>query len=231
MGEFGGFQIAYRKGTVDEEVLGRDDIFFSDVPEYEPGPDHVILDIGAHIGSFCLLAASKVPQGKVYAVEACGETFNYLTINIALNHMQNVESSQIALAGSEGTTTLYYDEGNWGHSITKKLSSRGEEVSTKTLAGYMAENGIERCNFAKLNVEGAEFPILLNASAETLSRIDLMLIHYHVDLVNGFGLDDLLDHLHQSGFETRVPDRLNVRGEIIATRIGDPEGRREGQSA
>jgi FkbM family methyltransferase len=219
IGEFGGFVVAFRQGTVDEEVVRRHDIFFAGVPEYDPEPDHVIIDVGAHIGTFSMLAASKVPRGRVYAVEASRETFNYLTINIALNHLRNIEASHLALAGGEGRTVLYYDERNWGHSITKRLSSRGEEVQTKTLAGYMAEHGIERCDFIKFNCEGAEFPILLNTSAQVLERINLMFIHYHCDLAQEYDLDTLLSHLRESGFVTHVPNPTMGRGRIIARRV------------
>lgn len=219
IGEFGGFVVAYRAGTADEEVVRRKDIFFSAVPEYTPEPDHVIMDVGAHIGTFSMLAGSKVPRGRVYALEASKEAFNYLTINIALNQLRNVQATLVALAGGQGRTVLYYDEGNWGHSITKRFSSRGEEVQTNTLAGYMAEHGIERCNFIKFNCEGAEFPILLNTSAQVLGRINLMFIHYHCDLAQEYYLHSLMTHLRESGFVTRVTNSTEGRGRIIATRV------------
>src|SRR6266581_833576 len=57
IGSFGGFEIAYRKNTADESVIAdsfENDIFFSGVPEYQPEEGHVIIDIGAHIGTFSL---------------------------------------------------------------------------------------------------------------------------------------------------------------------------------
>jgi hypothetical protein len=72
-GSFGGFEVAYRSRTTDEDVIAHSfdhDIFFTGVPEYRPAEDHTIIDVGAHIGIFSLLAASKVPRGKVYAIEA-----------------------------------------------------------------------------------------------------------------------------------------------------------------
>lgn len=78
---FVGFNIAYRKNTADEAVISDsfdNDIIFSGVPEYQPDAGHVIIDIGAHIGTFSLLASSKVGHGKVYAIEACEDSFNFL---------------------------------------------------------------------------------------------------------------------------------------------------------
>ena len=59
---FGPFEVAFRRRTSDEEVVRHsfdDDIFFSNVSDYAPESDHIIIDVGAHIGTFSLLAASK----------------------------------------------------------------------------------------------------------------------------------------------------------------------------
>lgn len=84
---FGEFSIAYRQGTADEKVISHsfdNDIFFPGVSEYQPTPGDVVIDVGAHIGTFSMLAASKVPAGLVYAIEASSETFSYLRINASL---------------------------------------------------------------------------------------------------------------------------------------------------
>src|SRR5262249_36312649 len=52
---FEDFDVAYRAGTSDEEVLRAsfaNDIFFTAVPEYRPSPNDTIIDVGAHIGTF-----------------------------------------------------------------------------------------------------------------------------------------------------------------------------------
>src|SRR5712691_311346 len=124
---FGSFQVAYRQGTADESVLKDSfshDIFFSGVPEYQPAETDVIVDIGAHIGTFAVLAASKVPRGTVYAIEACEDTFNFLRINAALNRLENLSPHHLALSDRQGTCRLYCDTGNWGHSVVSQLSDR-----------------------------------------------------------------------------------------------------------
>lgn len=218
---FGPFDMAYRVGTVDEAVLTdsfENDIFFRGVPEYRPLATDIILDVGAHIGTFAVLAAAQAPQGKVYAVEACKDTFNYLRINVALNGLTNVQTSHLALSDREGKTTLHYDDGNWGHSIVKKLSRHGEIVTTDTLANFMHQNGIEKCDFAKFNCEGAEFPILLASSPETIARFKMMLVLYHCDLATGHSYQELLRHFDVSGFDTTLRNQSDQRGWIIATR-------------
>jgi FkbM family methyltransferase len=218
---FGGFEIAYRKNTTDEAVLGHsfdNDIFFSGVPEYQPEEGHVIIDIGAHIGTFSLLSSSKVGCGKVYAVEASEDSFNLLRINVALNQCANISVHHLAMADEEGTCTLYHAIGNWGHSTVRKLSKYSETVESCTLSAFLEKNRINKCHFIKLNCEGAEFPILLSTPETILQRIGAILVLYHCDLWRDNTEADLISHLESSGFNCVIRNRTEKRGWIIATK-------------
>jgi FkbM family methyltransferase len=215
-----GFTIAYRQGTADQAVLQEsfhDDIFFSGVPEYMPQDTDVVIDVGAHIGTFALIAASKVPHGGVYAIEACKDNFNLLRINVGLNNAANVSVHHLAVSDKRGTCTLYHAAGNWSHSVVHRFSGRGEEVDCCTLRQFLDETGISRCDFIKFNCEGAEFPILLTSSTDVLERIRMMLVLYHCDLWKTNSAEDLISHLEASGFECQVRYRSEQRGWIVAT--------------
>lgn len=219
--EVGGFEVAFRQGTADEAVIDHsfdNDIFFSGVPEYRPGPHDVIIDVGAHIGTFSMLAARRAPHGIIHAIEASEETCNYLRTNVALNRLQNVVPHHLALSNKQGMTTLHHDQGNWGHSIMKQLSSQGEQVRTDTLGNFMATHQIERCAFMKFNCEGAEFPILLDSPNDVLRRVDKMLVLYHQDIAEGYELDKLLKKLNEAGFGTLIRNQEKLRGWIVAQR-------------
>ena len=220
IGSFGRFQVAYRGNTADENVLGHSfdhDIFFTGVPDYQPAETDVILDVGAHIGTFAMLAASKVSRGAVYAIEACEDTFNYLRINAALNRLENLSTCHLALSDRCGKCTLYHAKGNWGHSMVSQLSHRSEVVECCTLQQFFDDNHIGKCSFIKFNCEGAEFPILLSSPASLLRRVGKMLVLYHCDLWTKNTPEELLTHLGASGFECIVTNRTEKRGWIIAT--------------
>lgn len=224
IGDFDGHRIAYRLHSVDSEVLGHSfdaDIFFAAIPDYALPADGVVLDVGAHIGTFSVLAAARVPRGRVYAVEASRETFRLLQVNVALNHRANVVAEHLALADSDGEVALYHDpEGNYGHSITKPLSASTERVRGETLATFMDRRGITSIALAKFNCEGAEFRILLPAAPATLRRIQKMIVLYHCDLVQE-SASALRDHLAAAGFAVEVRNESAERGWMIATRL-DP---------
>lgn len=219
----GGYEIAYRKGTTDETALvycSTDNPFFSRVPEYQLDEDHVIIDIGAYIGTFSLVAASKAKRGKVYAIEANQEAFNLLRINTSLNNATNISLHHLAISDRTGTCKLYYYKEYLGHSTVYEQSRHYEEVNCCTLADFMNNNNITKCHFMKVNCEGAEFPIVLNTPASILRRFDNILVLYHCDLWPSNNETDLESHLQAADFNTRVIPQTKKRGYIVAINQG-----------
>ena len=214
-----GLTISYRPNTVDEKVIYEQfnrNIFFSDVPEYRPHRDDVVIDVGAHIGVFAILVASKIQKGRVHAVEASMDNFNLLRMNIEANHLRNVYPHHLALSGRRGTARLFHDyHGNWGYTIMKETSQEYEVVTADSLGNFMSENRILKCDFMKLNCEGAEFPIILGAPEETLKRVRVLLILYHLDLVAGQSETNLVNKLERCGFVTKLRNRTDKRGWIV----------------
>ena len=227
IGSFAGYELAYRKGSVDEYVIEHSfdkDIYFPGLPEYTPAEDHVMIDVGAHIGTFALHAARKVPRGRVFAIEACRDTYCLLRINAALNRADNITAVHAALADKRGTVTLSHSAANWGHTIVADRSGgQGEVVPALTLGQFMDEHAIAHCHFMKLNCEGAEFPILLSSSPATLARFGVILALYHRDLYGDrAGENDLAEHLQAAGFRTALRHQSKNRGWLIADRPQPP---------
>lgn len=216
--EMDGIKYFYRENTGDYGQLycGHKDFL---VPEYEMKADDVVIDLGAHIGTFCLPLAKRVK--KVYAVEACKESFEILAKNVSANDVLNVEMYNIALSDFNGKTTLFLEGeqkgGPLGNTISQHVSGDGEEVDVWTFDKFMER--IERCDFCKINIEGAEFELLFGASQETLDKIKLMFVCYHTDLNTKYSENDLMDYLVERGFTLRHVYRRKNRGWIIARKI------------
>jgi FkbM family methyltransferase len=213
-------RIAYRPGTIDERVIATDLATVDlDRADRRVRPDDVVLDVGAHIGTFALRIGKRVPDGRVFAIEASRDSYELLVRNVALNNMARISTDRFAMSDRAGSIRLHHDHENWGHTIMKPVTARGEAVPTVTLGQYLDDRGIERCNLAKLNCEGAEFPILMAASDADLRRIERLVVFYHLDLVDErFSLDALEQRLAASGFETEVSSPLPLRGHIVARR-------------
>lgn len=148
-------------------------------------PKMTILDIGAHIGTFTLLASKKVGiGGKVIAIEAETNNFNQLKKNIDLNEIKNVIPINIALSDFNGEKDFFITKGSGCHSFSP---TPGQEIidkikiRVKSLNSLMKELNIEKIDLLKIDAEGAELEILKGAK-EILIRnpqMKMVIAAYH----------------------------------------------------
>lgn len=218
--DFDGIAFAYREGSTDEIIIGNKASYQLAhlLAQHRLKEDACIINIGAHIGVFALMAAPDVPRGRIFAIEASKDTYNMLRINVALNRADNVSTHHLAISDTDGTCTLYHDTGHWGHSITKQLSTRSEVVDSLTLESFMNGNDIGRCDFLWLNCEGAEFPILLGSPPQTLARVDVILTDCHTHLWTKNTIDDLASHLKAAGFDVEILKHETSYNRVLARR-------------
>ncbi len=131
----------------------------------------VVLDIGANIGYFTLLAARLVgEEGNVYSFEPEPTNHSLLIKNIRLNHYDNVVLVQKAVSNVRGTVRLHLSDTDTGaHTLRQNPSGEGfttmqidkiVEVETIVLDEYFENKG-HAINVIKLDVEGAEMAALL----------------------------------------------------------------------
>jgi len=170
-------------------------------------PTSTLIDIGANIGYFSLLAAKISPTVKVIAFEPVSYLFNALTKNIELNNFKNIQAVNAAIGDENGSNPIYLSSiENRGMSSFQKpenYSGQIEMVNIFTLDNWIADNSINRVDLIKIDVEGYELSvlkgmaktiitfkpnILLELNPETLSYFDLhtsdilsytINLHYH----------------------------------------------------
>lgn len=133
-------------------------------------PGMTVLDIGANIGIYTLLCAKQVgARGMVHSFEPTPATFARLERNVALNRLANVRINQVALSDQEGVTEFHLYHQNAMNSLARQAwvgkVKDVVHVRTRTLDGYLAEQGITRVDLLKLDVEGAERMVLRGGAA------------------------------------------------------------------
>lgn len=171
----GGLQARYRVGTHDEVILRevwQQEIY--DLKEVDIAEGDVVLDVGAQIGSFSLLAASR--GARVLAFEPCPMNAALLRENVRLNGFSDRVDvcEQAVLRPGVAERTLYQTYTNLGgHSLLGWVGP-GVRVACTSLDAIFREHGIERCRVLKIDVEGAECPVLYSASSATLARVQLV---------------------------------------------------------
>ena len=127
----------------------------------------VFVDVGANIGYDSLLAATRVGStGRVVAIEASPRTFDLLQQNLARNAFAtNVRAVNVAVSERPGTLDLYeFGAQNIGAATT--LASRGGSLFASAealpLQDILMPEELRRLRLIKMDVEGAEPPILRN---------------------------------------------------------------------
>jgi FkbM family methyltransferase len=127
-------------------------------------PGFRFVDVGANVGAYALFVAAQAgPEARILAVEPQPVIFERLVANIRFNPFGTVKAVACALADKPGELTLFIDRHNSGESSVKIVGNHmtaSVKVPTTTLLSLLAEEGYDRLDALKLDVEGAEDLIL-----------------------------------------------------------------------
>jgi FkbM family methyltransferase len=147
-----------------------------------------VIDVGANVGYFTLLAAQKVGrEGRVFAFEPEQNNYAALNKNVARNDMSHVHTYPYAIgAAHEEARSLYINPLNWGGNSMHPFDmyKTGEKyvmpeqikrvfgeavleqkVPMRTLDEMWKEYGALTVDFLKIDVEGFEYDVLQGARA------------------------------------------------------------------
>lgn len=167
----------------------------------------VFLDVGANIGYFTLLASRWVGSaGLVYALEPVRATYARLMRNVALNDVTNVRAFKLGAARAAGTAeiALASDAGHSHLVAGSDVPACGEAITLTTVDAFVARERLQRLDVLKVDVEGADFEVILGAS-ETLAMFRPAVL-MEVELLTRFGtsVDDVKRFFHGLGYETEL---------------------------
>jgi FkbM family methyltransferase len=129
------------------------------------GPGHVVLEIGANIGSLTVGIARRIgPAGMVLAYEPQPVVFQNLCANIALNSLTNVMCFQAAIGDRVGLARLPFirfdRSNNFGGTVLRNANEPGFDVSMITIDETF---NYSRLDLMKIDVEGMELQVLEGA--------------------------------------------------------------------
>jgi FkbM family methyltransferase len=120
-------------------------------------PGQTVIDVGANIGYYTLLAASRVgPSGRVLAFEPSAANCALLKASLRANGFTNVSVYNQAAADANGRLAFDMDDSNGG--VSRALSPGRTLVEAVALDQCLAAE--PRVDLIKLDVEGAEGLVL-----------------------------------------------------------------------
>lgn len=171
-----------------------------------------VIDIGANIGAFSLLAA-KLGATKVVAVEPVKSTHDMLLNNIKQSGFNNIISVKNLVSNYSGREFNISLNVNNGHNSMFTTANDYETVTTVTLADLLTLVGNDEI-LLKIDCEGAEYDIILDASIRDMQRVRRIVIEVHADLHPIYkGFDILNNKLKSFGF-TKTDEKQIYSWEI-----------------
>lgn len=138
---------------------------------------NTVLDIGANVGYFTLLAAKLVgDKGEVFAFEPEPHNYNVIIKNIDLNNYPNIIAIPKAVSNVSGEAELYLSQSDVGaHTLRHQHNhpqfatpSDGQSVKVKTIMLDTMFRDIP-VDVIKMDCEGSEMAVLLGAK-EVINR-------------------------------------------------------------
>ena len=155
--------------------------------EYQTQADtKTILDIGGNIGCYSISAAHEHPAARVIAVEPFPATFGRLQANVALNKMEDrIRCLNLGIAAAAGVRVMSESGPSQSRGLLEAGATvpDGVSVSVLTLEGLLAkalaELNVDRLDFLKMDIEGAEHEAILTTPAAALKPIVRLGMEYH----------------------------------------------------
>jgi len=198
-----GGSVQCRPGTTDDLVLM--DTFRSQfhVPPIPLPDDAVIVDLGANVGFTALHLGTLFPHSRIIAVEMDDK-------NLAMGRENTRALGERcvwvhAAIWNEDAVVSYSGAEEWGFRVTPGATRMSRQVGAMTMGNLLDRLAIERVDYLKMDIEGAEARVL-DGAAEWLDRVHAIRVEVHepatVDWCQGtllrHGFRAFVDHRHWS---------------------------------
>jgi len=185
----------------------------------------VVIDVGAHIGSFAIRALFDNPGIKVLAFEPDPRNFTLLRDNATRNHLgaDRLQLFNLAVSSTEGELMFSRGRTSTTGSVARtgffKAPADAElvVVSATTVDDIFRRNSIERCRLLKVDCEGSEYDILTTLPDDTLARIENIIVEVHP--ARAGVPSELREVLEKRGFEVSEQRHGNGCSDLYCHRI------------
>jgi len=134
-------------------------------------PGTIFIDIGANVGYFTAVGASRVGKtGQVHCFEPIPNYFAYIQKIVELNPDYKIIANDIALGEDNSRVSIASHQHNIGASsivpnfVPKEDINETLNIQVRRLDEYIIENKLTNISLIKIDTEGFEFPVLLGAS-------------------------------------------------------------------
>lgn len=187
------------------------------IAEYYGSSPVLILDIGANVGSWSVLAEKHFLHGEIVAFEPVPKTFHRLSENV--EKLPSVNAVNKGLSSKSGSfqinVPLKDDTGSSLESVRWNTDFESVEVSIIRGDDYLVDLAWSGRIVIKIDVEGHELPAL-EGFKQTLESglVDVIQFEYGRHWINGrYTLEDVYELLAANGFDIGplMPDGVEFK--------------------
>ena len=170
----------------------------------KPTKPSCIFDVGANVGHWSLMAHAICPDATIHAFEILKSTYDVLESQTRA--VDKIIANASGLSNKDEMVTLKYFPENTDLTTMSDYprDMKYTEVTGHVATGdaYAEEHGIDRIDFLKIDVEGAE-NLVLEGFARTIDRdaIDVIQFEYGtINILTKFLLRDFFDFFEGKGY-------------------------------
>ncbi len=171
-------------------------------------PGDTFIDLGANEGYFSILAAKRVGDGRVIAIEPQSRLQCVLAENQRLNGLRNITVCHGAVSDGEGHAPIALRPSTHSGASTMfpywRIGWRKETVRTFSLDRLFDEQGIKVADLMKVDCEGAE-KLIFSGNVEILKRhgIRAIILEYHPRIIGTRACESIDRWLRVLGYRGR----------------------------
>jgi FkbM family methyltransferase len=193
-------------------------------------PGDVFIDIGANGGLYSVLASKQVTlSGHVYSFEPGIRELKILHNNLGLNCCENVTIIPKAVSNEVGSAQFAVSHDGAMNSLKQtdhplQKFKEWQTVEVTTIDQFVEDSSIERVDFIKIDVEGAE-SLVFKGAENLLSSPNKLMILFEACNINSdsfsFSTRDLVGYVKSKGFHVHYFDGL---GNLVEISDDIPDG-------
>lgn len=161
-----------------------------------------IIDCGANIGFSILKFKLQYPNAKILAFEPDEKNYELLQKNT--QQFSNITLENKAV-WNENTTLQFNMIGTQGSSSFGEGRENYKSVSAVKLKPYLQE----KVDFLKIDIEGAEYEVLMDCKEE-LKNVEKLFVEYHGIFEDQYKFYDIIDVLKNIGYKVYIKEADDV---------------------